>query len=81
MLNFYHLTLSPFQPLRVHLPHVEFSDCVLNLLFLFLLVIMVLCGWVAIFYLGTPERRQFLRLVPLNYYLRARITESELRIF
>jgi len=50
-------------PLRLHLPHVEFSDCVLNLLFLFLLVIMILCGWVAIFYLGTPERRQFLRRV------------------
>lgn len=52
----------PIQLSRLHLPHIDFRDQVLNFLFMCLIGIMFFCGWVAVRYLKISEnRRRFYR--------------------
>uniref|UniRef100_A0A1I8A628 RING-CH-type domain-containing protein n=1 Tax=Steinernema glaseri TaxID=37863 RepID=A0A1I8A628_9BILA len=58
-----------FQLSRVHLPHVDYRDKILNAVFLFVVAVMVLCGVVCIHYLRKSQQVQFTpyRLVKGTY--------------
>ncbi|TKR93679.1 hypothetical protein L596_008091 [Steinernema carpocapsae] len=58
-----------FQLNRVHFPHVDYRDKILNAVFLFVLGIMILCGVVCIHYLRKSQQVQFTpyRLVKGTY--------------
>uniref|UniRef100_A0A1I8A4K7 RING-CH-type domain-containing protein n=1 Tax=Steinernema glaseri TaxID=37863 RepID=A0A1I8A4K7_9BILA len=58
-----------FELSRVHLPHVDYRDKILNAVFLFVVAVMVLCGVVCIHYLRKSQQVQFTpyRLVKGTY--------------